>query len=112
VVVVSSWPLGVVLRSVLVLPLGDGAGSAEVWPGSLVCPGLVVDLPDPVDGVVVGLLACPGEDCDLPGLDEPSVCGDSVPFRLPVPDPAGGCAGIEECAVSVGAELEAGTGRL
>jgi hypothetical protein len=68
-----------------VLPLEAGAGSAEVWPGSFVCPGLVVDLPgEPVDeGAVAGFLACPGEDRDLLGCAAPAGCGD------PRPDPTG-----------------------
>ncbi len=62
----------------LVLPWEAGAGCAEVWPGSFVCPGLVVDLPGD-EGAVAGLLACPGEDRDLPGFTVPGVCGDFLP---------------------------------
>jgi hypothetical protein len=64
-----------------VLSWEAGAGCVGVWPGSFVCPGLVVDLPgEPVDeGAVACFLACPGEDCDLPGFAAPVVPGGFLP---------------------------------
>lgn len=84
-----------------------GAGCAEVWPGSFVCPGLVVDLPGELvdEGVVSDLLARPGEDCDLPGFAAPVVCGDFLP------DPTGLCARAEDGAVPVWLGIDPRAGR-
>jgi hypothetical protein len=90
-----------------VLPWEPGAGRAEVWPGSFVCPGLVVDLPGELvdEGAVAGLLACPGEDCDLPGFAAPA-CGDFLPDLT-----AGVCARAEDGAVPVLLGIEPPAGR-